>query len=96
MHSELEDVFPFLAVIHTENMKGQIVHIMLRDEEYMGQKGAQDWGFYICLVQKGVDVKRLLQYLLNLSNMPTQVYSTGQKFTTYMKGFVLVKSPWMI
>ena len=51
-HSELEDVFPFLAVIHTENMKGQIVHIMLRDEEYMGQKGAEDWGFYICLVQK--------------------------------------------
>ena len=45
LHSELVDAFPFLAVIHTENMKGQIVHIMLRDEEYMGQR-AQKIGVF--------------------------------------------------
>ena len=58
-------------------------------EEYMNQKGAEDWGFYTCLVQKGADIERFVKYLLNLSNMPTPAYSTlisGQKFRTYMKG----------
>ena len=58
-------------------------------EEYASQKGSEDWGSYTCMVQKGADIETFVQYLLNLSNIPTQVYSTlisGQKFTTYMKG----------